>query len=44
MKNIIFKELKELRRDGRFKITLLISILLLMIAIITGVNQYQKKQ
>lgn len=42
MKNIIFKELKELRRDGRFKIALLISILLLIIATITGINQYQK--
>ena len=42
MKNIIFKELKELRRDGRFKIALFISILLLVIATITGINQYQK--
>ncbi|MEO9572304.1 MAG: DUF3526 domain-containing protein [Polaribacter sp.] len=42
MKNIIFKELKELIRDGRFKIALIISLILLMIATITGVNQYKK--
>ncbi len=42
MKNIIFKELKELTRDGRFKITILISLVLLLIATITGVKQYQK--
>lgn len=42
MKNIIFKELKELTRDGRFKIAMSISLLLLIIAAITGINQYQK--
>lgn len=42
MKNIIFKELKELIRDGRFKITIVITFVLLVIATITGVNQYQK--
>lgn len=42
MKNIIFKELKELTRDGRFKIAMVISLILLIIATITGVNQYQK--
>lgn len=42
MKNIIFKELKELTRDGRFKIAMSISLILLMIATITGINQYQK--
>ena len=42
MKNIIFKELKELTRDGRFKIAMGISLILLVIATITGINQYQK--
>lgn len=42
MKNIIFKELKELARDGRFKIAIAITLVLLVIASITGVNQYQK--
>lgn len=42
MKSIIFKELKELTRDGRFKIAMVISLILLVIATITGVNQYQK--
>lgn len=42
MKNIIFKELKELTRDGRFKIVLGISLVLLIIATITGINQYKK--
>lgn len=42
MKNIIFKELKELIRDGRFKIAMGISVILLIIATITGINQYQK--
>ncbi len=42
MKNIIFKELKELSRDGRFKIVLSLSIILLAIATITGVNQYKE--
>jgi len=42
MKNIIFKELKELIRDGRFKLALIISLVLLVIATITGINQYQK--
>ena len=42
MKNIIFKELKELTRDGRFKIVIGISLILLVIATITGINQYQK--
>ena len=42
MKNIIFKELKELARDGRFKIVVGISLVLLVIASITGINQYQK--
>jgi len=42
MKNIIFKELKELTRDGRFKIAMGILLILLVIATITGINQYQK--
>jgi ABC-2 type transport system permease protein len=42
MKNIIFKELKELTRDGRFKIAIVISLILLIVATITGINQYQK--
>ena len=42
MKNIIFKEFKELTRDGRFKIVMGISLLLLIIATITGTNQYHK--
>lgn len=42
MKNIIFKELKELVRDGRFKIVIGITLVLLVIATITGVSQYQK--
>lgn len=42
MKNIIFKELKELTRDGRFKIALIITLILLAIATVTGINQYQK--
>ena len=42
MRNIIFKELKELSRDGRFKSAVLISCILLLLALITGVNQYQK--
>jgi ABC-2 type transport system permease protein len=42
MKNIIFKELKELSRDGRFRITMGILFGLLLIAAITGINQYQK--
>ncbi|MBD0825485.1 DUF3526 domain-containing protein [Aestuariibaculum marinum] len=42
MKNIIFKELKELTRDGRFKIVLGISLILLVIASITGISQYKK--
>ncbi|MFD0963483.1 ABC transporter permease [Pseudofulvibacter geojedonensis] len=42
MLNIIFKELKELIRDGRFKIAIIISCILLIIATVTGINQYQK--
>ena len=42
MLSIISKELKELARDGRFKITLAIVFILLLIATITGINQYQK--
>jgi len=42
MKNIIFKELKELIRDDRFRIAVFISCLLLIIATITGINQYKK--
>lgn len=42
MKDIIFKELKELTRDGRFKIATAITLVLLIIAVITGVNQYEK--
>lgn len=44
MQNIIFKELKELTRDGRFKTAVIILFLLLVIALITGVNQYQKSK
>jgi len=42
MKNIIFKELRELIRDGRFRITIVITLILLIIATLTGINQYQK--
>lgn len=42
MRSIIFKELKELIRDGRFKITLIITLVLLIIATATGISQYQK--
>ena len=42
MKAIIFKELKELVRDGRFKILFITTLILLLIAMITGVNQYQR--
>ncbi|WP_299106767.1 DUF3526 domain-containing protein [uncultured Tenacibaculum sp.] len=42
MVHVIFKELKELARDGRFKIVIGIAFVLLIIATITGVNQYQK--
>ncbi|CAM1344881.1 ABC transporter permease [Tenacibaculum amylolyticum] len=42
MKNIIFKELKELTRDGRFKIAMIISLVLLLIATVTSINQYKK--
>jgi ABC-2 type transport system permease protein len=42
MRNIIFKELKELSRDGRFKSAVVISCILLLLALITGVNQYKK--
>ena len=42
MKSIIFKELKELARDGRFKIAMSTTLILLVIATITGINQYQK--
>ena len=44
MRNIIFKELKELSRDGRFKIMAMISLILLLIALFTGFNQYQKSR
>ena len=36
MRNIIFKELKELSRDGRFKSAVVISCILLLLALITG--------
>lgn len=42
MKSIIYKELKELFRDGRFKIVLSTILILLALAIATGINQYQK--
>ncbi|CAL2108317.1 ABC-2 type transport system permease protein [Tenacibaculum sp. 190524A02b] len=42
MKTIIFKELKELTREGRFKIAISISLVLLVIATITSINQYKK--
>ena len=42
MRNIIFKELKELSRDGRFKSAVVISFILLLLALITGINQYKK--
>ncbi|XCF07786.1 DUF3526 domain-containing protein [Tamlana crocina] len=42
MKNIVLKELKELIRDGRFKIASIILLVLLLIATVTGVNQYKK--
>jgi ABC-2 type transport system permease protein len=43
MVHIIRKELKELTRDGRIKITAIISIILLIIAAITEVSNYQKE-
>ena len=42
MLNVILKELKELVRDDRIKIVVIISLILLLIALITGSNQYQK--
>lgn len=42
MRHIFYKELKELIRDGRFKIVIGISLILLFVATITGVNQYEK--
>jgi ABC-2 type transport system permease protein len=41
MLNIISKELKELVRDGRIKITAIITVFLLIIAASTGVSQYK---
>ena len=40
---ILVKELKEMMRDGRIKIVAIISLILLVISSITGINQYQKK-
>ncbi len=42
MKYIVFKELKELIRDGRFKVIIGISLILFITATITGINQYKK--
>ena len=42
MKNILFKELKELAREGRFRIALIIVLVLVLIATSTGINQYKK--
>lgn len=42
MKYIVFKELKELSRDGRFKLVIVISLFLFFVATITGINQYKK--
>lgn len=42
MRYIIFKELKELLRDGRFKLVISISLFLFIVATITGINQYKR--
>lgn len=42
MKFIVFKELNELLRDGRFKLLISISLFLFIVATITGINQYKK--
>ena len=42
MLNIISKEIKELLRDGRFKTIIVISLILLVFASITGLHQYKK--
>lgn len=42
MKHIVFKELKELIRDGRFKVASGILVILLAIATFTGVAQYNR--
>tara|TARA_B100001059_G_scaffold60016_1_gene55509 strand:- start:4563 stop:5966 length:1404 start_codon:yes stop_codon:yes gene_type:complete len=42
MLNIILKEVKELVRDDRIKIVVIISLMLVLIALITGSSQYQK--
>lgn len=44
MKHIIFKELKEFVRDGRLKLTFGILLVLLIIAALTGVNQYKRSK
>lgn len=42
MKHIVFKELKELTRDGRFKVASGILVILLVVATFTGVAQYKR--
>ena len=42
MKHIVVKELKELMRDGRFKVALGILVILLAVATFTGVTQYKR--
>ena len=42
MKHIVFKELKELMRDGRFKVASGILVLLLAVATFTGITQYKR--
>ncbi len=42
MKNILYKELKELARDGRFKSILVLSLVLLVLASITSIQQFNR--
>lgn len=42
MKHIVFKELKELIRDGRFKVASSILVVLLILATFTGIVQYNR--
>ena len=42
MKYIVFKELKELARDGRFKVASFVLMILLIVATFTGITQYNR--
>lgn len=42
MKHIVLKELKELMRDGRFKVATLILVILLALATFTGITQNER--